>query len=63
MIDWILFHNLKHYLVLYHLLLETIDAVESQMKPFCSFKLDREFFVPQMLQVILSFSGLGKVFD
>ena len=57
MIDWILFHNLKHYLVFHHLLIKTIGAVESQLKPLCSFKLGREVFVPQMLQVILFFSG------
>ena len=57
LIDWILFHNLKHYLVFHHLLIKTIGAVESQLKPLCSFKLGREVFVPQMLQVILFFSG------
>ena len=62
MIDWISFHNLKHFLVIYHLLLKTIDAVESQLKPFCSFKRGREVFVQQRLQVIIFFFGLGKVF-
>ena len=57
MIDWNLFHDLKHVLVIYHLILKTIDAVESQLKPLCSFKLGREVFVPEMLQVTLFLSG------
>ena len=61
MIDWILFHNLKQNLVFYHLLIKTIGAIESQLKPFCSFKLGREVFVPQMLQVILFFFRVREV--